>query len=444
MRRKLGEILIERGLITPAQLSKALTSQLIFGGHTGTCLLDLGMIDEDSLGEALALSANVSYAPFATLANIPADVIRILPRRMAERYHAIPIKRVDDRLHVALSNPRNLHAIDDMSFASGYKVTPWIAPEVRILQALEKYYGRPRRLRYIQLCRTLEMAIERKVAALSNESRAQDGKPLMDMESCCGLPNLGGEFGYGRTWREIAVELNLSPGVPTKAVHKGTGQQQPTLAPADDIYPTLWETTQRLTRAEDKQQAVSALLDYTSARMERSIFLGVDEEVAHVWDTRGQSFDRRRRSTVSFDIRTERLFELMLGSEVFRGPLPAFSAFRDFYRALGMPFPGDILMLPVHVNDHLVAIFYGDGGEHGSILGETDDYVRLIRVFSTSVELLLLKERMQMIGGKSIPSIETPDQLGVSQQATAKRENGDQEQVPVLSTRTKRDSGDRG
>jgi hypothetical protein len=410
MRKKIGEILIEQGLITAAQLSTALTSQLIFGGHLGTCLLDLGMIDEDRLGKALEVSAGVPYAPGPTLANIPSEVIRALPRRLAERYQAVPIERVDDSLHVAMVDPRNVRAIDDMAFSSGYKISPWISPEVRILEALEKYYGAPRRPRYIRLSRMLEEAVERKLLALFGQDsingadspgRTRDGRRVSDMESCCSVPNMGGEFGFGRSWREIAVELELARSAKAEVAREGNTPRPSTPVPGDMLSPTIWDTTQRLTRVEDKQQAVAALLDFTAARMERSVFLGVNDDIASVWDSRGHSFDRRRRDRAAFEIGSERLFDLMRGSDSYRGPLPTASAFRDFYKALGMPFPAEILMLPIHVNDHLVATLYGDGGEHGSILGETDEFVRLIRVFSSSMELLLLKERMQMIGGGS-------------------------------------------
>jgi len=80
---KLGEALVKKGLITTAQLESALKAQLIFGGHLGTCLIESGYIDEETLGEVLASSAGVPYAPIHLLANIPPATIQAIPKRIA-------------------------------------------------------------------------------------------------------------------------------------------------------------------------------------------------------------------------------------------------------------------------------------------------------------------------------------------------------------------------
>ena len=151
---KLGEILIKKGVLTEAQLELALQSQLIFGGHLGTSLIETGMLDEDTLGEVLASFSGVPYAARHLLAHIRPAAIKAVPRKIAEEYRVVPIRLEGTSVHLAFVNPRDLGALDALKFATGRNVVAWIAPEVRIYQALEKYYGVARRARYIKLdCR---------------------------------------------------------------------------------------------------------------------------------------------------------------------------------------------------------------------------------------------------------------------------------------------------
>ncbi|HZE88880.1 MAG TPA: hypothetical protein VE404_04990, partial [Verrucomicrobiae bacterium] len=82
MTRKLGEVLTDDGRITEAQLEKALKAQLIFGGHLGTSLIELGYVDEETLGETLAHAFNVPYAAYDILQNVPYSVIRAIPAKL--------------------------------------------------------------------------------------------------------------------------------------------------------------------------------------------------------------------------------------------------------------------------------------------------------------------------------------------------------------------------
>ena len=122
MPKKIGELLKESGLVTADQLDAALRAQLFYGGHLGTCLMELGMIDEDSLGEALGRMFRVPYAPPKILRTIPPQTIRALPKRLAEKYRAVPISVDEGGLHLAMIDPKNIQSLDEVSFATGYRV----------------------------------------------------------------------------------------------------------------------------------------------------------------------------------------------------------------------------------------------------------------------------------------------------------------------------------
>src|SRR5262245_14040100 len=102
MSRRLGEILIARGRLTAAQLHQALTAQLVFGGHLGTSLLEMGLIDEQTLGETLSHISGAGYADFDTLSRVPYAVVRSLPAGLVQKHKVIPLRLEGRVLHLAM------------------------------------------------------------------------------------------------------------------------------------------------------------------------------------------------------------------------------------------------------------------------------------------------------------------------------------------------------
>jgi hypothetical protein len=160
---------------------------------------------------------------------------------------------------------------------------------------------------------------------------------------------------------------------------------------------TIEEVADRLCDASDRNEAVGVILGFVATLAERAILLGVHGERAVVWDSRGQYFDRRGRGKAVFDVTREPLFALLAGDGVFRGPMPGDGQCSGFHEVLGMDPPAEILLAPVHLNDRLVALLYLDGGPAGTILGDTDEYLRLLRMFATSLKLVLLKGKLREI-----------------------------------------------
>ncbi|MCZ6600480.1 MAG: general secretion pathway protein GspE, partial [Acidobacteria bacterium] len=151
MAKLLGEVLLQAGIIGESQLQEALDAQLVYGGHLGTCLLELGYIDEEQLGQVLAETFGVKYVAPELLRNIPNEIIDFFSRSLVEKYQAIPFGRTEKGIHVAMINPRNLVALDEISFVSSHRSIPWVSPELRVLQAMERYYGTTRKLRYVTI-----------------------------------------------------------------------------------------------------------------------------------------------------------------------------------------------------------------------------------------------------------------------------------------------------
>jgi hypothetical protein len=149
MALRLGEVLIRSGLINEQQLNAALDAQLIYGGHLGTCLVELGFVHVDTLAEVLSKQFSVGRADRERILKIDPKVIGTLSTALVVKHEVIPFDLQQRVLHVAMVNPKNLLALDELSFASGYKVEAWVAPEILVHRAMEHYYNVPRKLRHI-------------------------------------------------------------------------------------------------------------------------------------------------------------------------------------------------------------------------------------------------------------------------------------------------------
>jgi hypothetical protein len=151
MAMRLGQVLIQNGIIDDAQLKAALDAQLIYGGHLGTCLVELGFVEVDLLAGVLSKQFSVDAADRERILKIDPLVIGSLPAALVVKHEVIPFDLKQRVLHVAMVDPKNLLALDELSFASGYRVEAWVAPEILIHRAMEHYYKVPRKLRHISV-----------------------------------------------------------------------------------------------------------------------------------------------------------------------------------------------------------------------------------------------------------------------------------------------------
>ncbi|MCX8026334.1 MAG: type IV-A pilus assembly ATPase PilB [Thermodesulfovibrionales bacterium] len=136
----LGQLLIKANLITEAQLNEALRVQRLEGKRLGSVLVKLGYINEESLITFLSRQYN---APPINLTEQRVDttLLKLIPYETAKRYQLIPVSKEGGALKIAISDPSNSLAIDDVKFITGMKVAVYVASESSILSAIEKYYA---------------------------------------------------------------------------------------------------------------------------------------------------------------------------------------------------------------------------------------------------------------------------------------------------------------
>ena len=140
MSGRLGAMLVSSGLITEDQLQKALAAQKNEGGRLGSILVKMGFVQEDKLMTFLSKQYGVPYVDLGKFEINPV-VIKHIPSDVAQKYRIMPINRAGATITIAMVDPSNIFAIDDIKFMTGYNVEAVVATEGAIVEAIKKYYG---------------------------------------------------------------------------------------------------------------------------------------------------------------------------------------------------------------------------------------------------------------------------------------------------------------
>ena len=166
---KIGQILLQSHVITEEQLKQALAKQKRDGGRLGTALVQLGYISEEKLVSFLSKQYGVPSLNLSEL-RIDPSVIKLIPAEMARKYEILPVSRSGATLTIAMADPSNVFAVDDIKFMTGYNVEIAIANESNISAALGSYYGGGAR----QVARQEERPVEQDPMATQKILEAKD------------------------------------------------------------------------------------------------------------------------------------------------------------------------------------------------------------------------------------------------------------------------------
>lgn len=137
--KQLGELLVERGLIKTDQLQYALEVQKDKGGLIGQIMVDLGYVSEEAIAQAITAQYGFPYLPMENY-EIDIEVIKIVPKNVAAQYCLIPVDKIGNNLTIAMANPMNNQAVEDIALMSGLHVQLFVSTASDIKKAIEKYY----------------------------------------------------------------------------------------------------------------------------------------------------------------------------------------------------------------------------------------------------------------------------------------------------------------
>src|SRR5438552_1598373 len=174
---KLGELLLKENMVTPQQLQEALAHQKMNGGKLGKAFVSLGYVRDEEITSLLSRQYGV---PSINLHHFEVDppIIKIIPSETSRKYQILPLSRSGATLTIAMADPTNVFAMDDIKFMTGYNVEPVVASETSLEEAIEKYYGSTRSL---QLKQDGGGGGDRQVTTSSNFGKLGDAPSLKDV-----------------------------------------------------------------------------------------------------------------------------------------------------------------------------------------------------------------------------------------------------------------------
>ncbi|WP_224243962.1 type IV-A pilus assembly ATPase PilB [Hyalangium gracile] len=140
MSGRLGELLVRENLITVQALRKAQEESQKSGARIGTALIKTGAIEESKLTDFLSKQYGVPAINLKDF-DIDPEIIKLVPKEVAEKHLVIPVNRAGPSLIVAMCDPSNIYAVDDLKFLTGYNIESVVASEISIREAIERYYA---------------------------------------------------------------------------------------------------------------------------------------------------------------------------------------------------------------------------------------------------------------------------------------------------------------
>ena len=448
---KLGQLLVARGWITVQQLTRALKTQNVAGGRLGTCLLEMDALREDLLLKGLSEQLGVPAAAIDDLRGIPEEVLGLIPEKLARRLRAVPFHVEGGRLDLALMDPRNLAAQDEIAFASGKRVKVHVASEIRIMETLERYYNeecpsrfglvldRLNRARFLwekspepQRPPTAELPILESPFTPAPKMKPPPPLPELQMPAAPAAssgaePVLAGPAPALRMPPPIAKPM--APGTPAAPPAAAPVAAAAATATAPRPAPPPKPLTVALTPEEkaelgafswvepasaDRSLPVPANLDEVEAELTKpgrglddvgQILLGflgrnhrraalfqVTRDRVTGWKIHGVGIDREAFAAFSIGFDQPSIFlNLRQGNSLYLGPLPPMPAHRELARTWGGDLPRDCFLVPVRIKDRLVIVLYADGATKGSV--ELPQIQRLAALATAAVERAILQRK---------------------------------------------------
>ena len=203
MSAKLGEILVRENLLSAQQLREALDYQRSHGGRLGFNLVKMGLVSDDMITAVLSRQYGVPSVNLE-LFDIEASVIRLIPQEVAQKYSVLPLSRVGASLTLAMVDPTNVFAMDDIKFMTGLNIEPVVVSEASVQEAIAKYYGSSRE---IELAMMGEPEVE--VSGLGKNGNGNSGITHADLVSLDSL-DFDTEAAEGLEVIEDNEEIDLS------------------------------------------------------------------------------------------------------------------------------------------------------------------------------------------------------------------------------------------
>ncbi len=376
--KKLGEILLEKGMTSVGELHTALEACHRHRSRLGTQLLRFGFVTEKQLLDALAEQTDRPPVPREILDAATVDVMGLLPLKIAQRLHAVPFAKFHRNVNVALINPRDDAAIEEIHVVTGLDVDPFVVTEATLEAALAR----------------LETGESEVIGANGGpESTDPVGSDWENLWNGA-LPTVADLMGLPRK-----VEDERGPGV-MYATYPGLA---PVVDPSAVSAPGFLDEAglqKALCAAESRDGIGEALLSYAARFLTRICLFSVYKEKAHGWLVEGMGPVLEDVQSFAVDLTLPSMMSTVAASgHPHEGPIPPGELNESVVACLGDPLSHDVLLVPVKVQDRMVAFLMGDIPGQSTIGVPVREITEAANVTGMALEMIILSRKIGKVLG---------------------------------------------
>lgn len=430
---RLGELLLQRGMIGSRELDRALAQQQALGGHLGTSLLEAGVITETKLLAMLGEQRSTPTVSAAELHSIPAAVLRLVPPRLVQRHLVLPFELRGRTLLLAAVEPAGVLLVEDeVRMFTSCLVRTFIGLEFRIREAIQIHYGGPQEARWSTLARRLSgqgpvgsagsRAGSRSPRVVSatvttvpvtvpdpvTRVRVVLDQPLAESPALPPMPSvekppLPLQVGFPDLTSTSAEHLEPFQGNPFAGLglQPVDGREAPIAERPELLATDPWERLEEvaclLQQAEMRDDVGDAMLSYCAPYFRRRLVLAHRGGQLVGWRAEGEGVHAPAFESLALDDSATTVFSRLREDGVIHAgkladPLPV--ALRA---ALHLRPPQECVIVPVRLAGRLACCLWGDNLENDVAQAPLAALQRLARRASLALEICVLRNRIRMV-----------------------------------------------
>jgi len=390
-----GALLLRMGVLRPADLAAATALQERDGGSFGECLVRLGLADEEQLADFYKRRLMITRVPDHRLVDVHKNILALVSADMAAEFRVLPVDLDGDGLVLAMADPTDNHAVDEVAFFADRFVVRVVATESAIRDGIERHYGvrftSPRAAdrvstRVAHPAGTPPPAPKPGPSTEAPPERAPNPSPPPPEPKSARQPPPKPSKEVLEEQIVLLTKVKYADATPLPMPVPPPDDYQPDYLPQED-EPILLTTPKaapperkrsdtlpgfaqitvpdpplaRLRAATHRDEIAAAILDYVALMMRRAGFFVMKKSILIGHDARGTDLDPSTVRKLVINVEAPSLFRDVIASRLpYRGPLPETPANRAFAHALG-GVGSEVLVMPIAVRDRVIAVLFADG-----------------------------------------------------------------------------------
>jgi hypothetical protein len=343
------DLLVESGLINSEHFEEALRNCMLSGGQVSTSLLEIGLVKEDQLARFLSRRLSIPFFDPLPLTSIPDEVLALVPSEMAISHRVLPLNGDRQGLSLAMADPSDTEAIEDLSNLTGCVIQPLVAPEVRLLKAVQEYYRvalNPRDQRLLDLCEVTEVPASSLTFEVEEEGELEEAEIIED-----------DDFGDGS-------DLGMN------------------------------ELSTALSEVRDRQEVAQILMRRMGQDFERAAVFLVRENEIIGWKAVCRQQEIAEFEQLSIPLGFPSVLKTVVeGKSFYLGPIDSEGLNEKLLQGLGGEKPEAALLVPLVLDGRVVNILYGDG-RPDQLVSQVGPLQQLQEMAGLAFRILILKNRL--------------------------------------------------